>query len=402
MESKSAAKNAVIFSLVEQVMGKDGKGAKKRLEVTHEAIQLYDKHVNALGHAACMDAVKRYLGGVIPLPNATNGETEMDDKKAAKKQKRKEKRKEKKAAKKAANEQERKEKKIARLQRMPKMMRIRMMAMQVWKKEIDSEVPAEQQKFLKFVPRVTWNTFWMSATPNGILDFLKEQHTQYPTPIPFENEYDESIHKHVKAGQIFFKPAGYETMNAEQKKTELRNNDNWSNAGTRSKYKKMVRDMKAQGKVHKHLSDNERKNIWDKKTGQEKLVWLMGEENWENKIVFAQDETVMNYMAMGRVFFKPSTYRTANQEKRLGMHKDNKNWSNVNTKETWLSWKHAVDEATVQGKNITRKPRLDDAAWDAMNGQKRMLHIVDSVLVNGQPIAIATLSVNGQDAARKK
>jgi hypothetical protein len=61
---KEAAKNALIFSLVEQAVGRQKLSRPndiKKLEIASQAIGLYDKHVDTLGHNACMDAVKRYL-----------------------------------------------------------------------------------------------------------------------------------------------------------------------------------------------------------------------------------------------------------------------------------------------------------------------------------------------------
>lgn len=77
---KEAAKNALIFSLVEQAVGRQKLSRPndiKKLEIASQAIGLYDKHVDTLGHNACMDAVKRYLEEQGFGPNVEGGGVEM-------------------------------------------------------------------------------------------------------------------------------------------------------------------------------------------------------------------------------------------------------------------------------------------------------------------------------------
>ena len=306
----AAARNAVIFSLVEQVLG-DNTGKKQKLEVISNSIELYDKHVDALGHAACMDAVKRYLATEVAVPGAlgphvtaevvghkhpdhhtkkllgVDGTHGHQHEKGTKKGKNK--------GKNGcslggvlkyvghlAGEIHFGEKfKYHKLN----LDHIRAAHPFPAKLEKDEKLTAEQSKERHMA--------------NLKARFHQIEHiiTKHKTDTALFVNTDEDTAKLVAEGRHFFHPVGYNRLKKSEKKTVKHDTKNWSNPGTAQQYKEhkaAVRGKQAtlkEGEIYApQLS-----NGWDKMSGQEKFVFLVNEKHWNvyNKEGYEADKKAM-------------------------------------------------------------------------------------------------------------
>lgn len=465
-DMKAAAKNALIFTMVEQhFAGKKGITQRDHLETVQHAIQLYDTHVDALGHAACMSAVKRFLDMHTFSPAewrkmtpeerqkirdenaAEEAKLTAEQRKAMQKKrdKRKKRAERKKAKKNGAhhdahgdvkyakapkekwdamsdgeknaykmaykimkkqahgNHEGAKHKKQKKQKKQPSIMKqLLKYAKKLWKDEV-AKMPAEEVKFLTIEQPVSEGLVdWKRMTLEEGKVKLKNWHDRGIECLG--TRYDATIARWVGEGRVYF-PKKYDRPEGERLKDFVRNarrNDlrdarNWTDLDKKTAYKAFLKTKKKENKVHKHMGREQ----WNAADANTRLAWIMNDANWEDIINYELDTTVMEYRANGRVFFKPSGYKDADQSKRLSMHRVQKNWSNVNTKETWEMWKQALNKAKQSGKPITKINRLTDTEWDAMTGQQRMMHEITNTLVDEKAILTAELKVRGAEELKK-
>ena len=390
----SAAKNAVIFSLVEQVIpGKDARTAKRRLGVTSDAIALYDKHVGALGHAACMETVKKFLGTQLDVGTSVCGEP-MSSKQGLKSsapnvqgvgvhgdheyfmQKPNRKRKGKKNKKNMKNKQAN----MSQIQPMTKDAVINKLGKSVYETMIkfyktEFFYGDPKERFYKFESPDN-NMLQTQSGPkfNSLGWMQKIQHLLNMTPEAIRSNfhlegYDAAVQMHVGAGHIFFEPEGYNAMDTDEKLAERRKEAHWTTGDNdKKKYQALKLEMKNANMIHKHKKHEN----WDKLSADEKLQFLMKTDNWEARIKYSEDSTVHKYMQDGRVFFKPPNkgyaveYRTLNQQQRLNAHQDVHNWTSPNVKESYEERKKA---------HALNKTRMAKEDWNTMTPDEKMDHM---------------------------
>lgn len=464
-DMKAAAKNALIFTMVEQhLTGKKGITQRDQLETVQHAIQLYDTHVDALGHAACMSAVKRFLDMHTIPPAEWNKMTPEQRKKIKdenaeeeakltaekrealqkKREKRRQRAERKRAKKNGAHEHggahgdikyptlpkeewekmTEEEKKAYRMayKKMKKqahgnhggnhggkhkkqpgiMKQLLKYAKQLWADEV-AKMSADQLKFLYIsLPTGEGEVNWKQMTLEQGKAKLQNWHKRGLTCL--STKYDPVIAQRVEEGRVYF-PKKYDRAEDDRQKTELKirrtadleDETNWTDPDKKTAYKAFLEKKRKEKKVHKHMDTAQ----WNAADANTRLMWIMNETHWEDIIDYEQDATVMEYITHGRVFFKPSGYKDADQSKRLSMHRAQKNWSNVNTKDTWIAWKQELNKAKQSGKSITKTNMLTNIQWDALSGQQRMIHKIANTWVDGEAIPIAELQVRGAEALKK-
>lgn len=279
----TAAKNAVIFSLVEQVLGKDKKNAKTNLEVTHNAIELYDKHVDALGHTACLEAVKRYLGTQVPVPSSSSTVSAKAASKTG-------------TAKPAVqgiavpasvkgfsvagdnenfleNEKSRKQKKKRKLT-FGKVINyiINKTRKEFYGKNVDKEDKEAMHKLMFWkVNNISRKKEDGSKRP--FVEIVRYITNKNEKDNRWVNTYDANVEAAAKSGRVFFKPHGYYDMDEREKLAARKNTRNWSTSTSKEAYEKL---KKAMGKRKmKPMQIDE----WDGFSGEQKLQYLMQKDS---------------------------------------------------------------------------------------------------------------------------
>lgn len=228
-----AAKNAVIFSLVEQVMGKKPSEAKQRIEVTHGAIQLYDKHVKALGHAACMEAVKGYIGTQIGiLSSGSNGNKQTLNFKVIP---------------------------AVGYHQLPK---------EQW----DAMSKEERKKYRRKEKRKEYRKKKMAKMSPEDIAAMREKRKMKKIFA-----YDSIVKQYMDEKRVFMNPSGYKDAKKDAKLTMRQNKHNWSHAGKWDfwmQYIQMLKDARKENltiKRHPKL-DNE---MWDQMDGQARMKYIV-------------------------------------------------------------------------------------------------------------------------------
>lgn len=279
--ASAAVKNAVIFSLVEQVIpGKTAKDARNRLDVTHNAIQLYDTHVNALGHEACLEAVKRFLATQI-VPQSFGGPKSAEGLALVK------------VAGKAfgkyvdraqwaklTDEEKEKIKQENAVERekkknMYKMLRDGLNKIR-WELHGNGKTwesaTEEERKRVHLWKVVKLPKF---STPDDVTKYL---HDISADGISFVNTYSKTVQKYVADGRVFFPPKKYGKMDENERLAERDQENNWTSANNKEAYDSLKRKMK---EAQMRLKFIKPRKTWIDWSPEHKLKYVMDRDHWE-------------------------------------------------------------------------------------------------------------------------
>jgi hypothetical protein len=288
---KEAAKNALIFSLVEQAVGRQKLSRPndiKKLEIASQAISLYDKHVDTLGHNACMDAVKRYLEEQGFGPKVEGGGVKIVDDDHAKVQ---------------HTPFQIEQSFMGSMEGMHKHKALQFNSVMKYVGKLAGERHyGAEAKFYKLNLKHVIDAYpGAGKLEKGHKLSRKDKAERLAKNIPAyfqrlrhilnghadgtnardENLFvkkkvktDKAIMPWIESGRHFFHPVGYKRMKSKDKKEARHNVTNWSNEGTAEEYKKHLQEVKAMKTSEGMIYVPDLSKNWATMSGQAKYEYV--------------------------------------------------------------------------------------------------------------------------------